>query len=179
MAKRGRSHKERAIRKGGAKRWTEIAIVNGELLSHIVIERQFVLVIEVHRLVVCWAFYAVIELLGGVVLPDESIAERIVQGVVRELEVCLVVRSQPAVVQIGHNTATGIVERNDRMAIIINIGVEAGQLAGMVLDTGKAVHAAVVIFTAAAVIAIAVTITVWRVIWAARSVSQRTKIVVE
>jgi hypothetical protein len=62
----------------------------------------------------------------------------------------------PALVQVGRDAAPGIVKREHGAAVVIEIGVEAGKIAGSIDTTGEAANTLMIVMaSAAAVVGIA------------------------
>ncbi len=76
MPKRSSSQKIRAVRKRRPEHRGEVAIVDGEFLCQIVVERNVVLVVEPHRLVISHVLGSGVELSGQVVDSDEAITQK-------------------------------------------------------------------------------------------------------
>src|SRR5258708_28060847 len=90
MAEGGGSKKIGAAGEGGSKYGREIAVSDGELLCQIVIEREFVLGVEVHRLIFGRVFCSGgIDLYGHVVDADEADCREVPEHVVGLIEVGL------------------------------------------------------------------------------------------
>jgi hypothetical protein len=93
MAEGGGSEEIGAVGEGGSKYRREVAVVNGELLRQIVIERDFVLGVEVHCLIFGRVFgTALIDLFGHVVDANEAVGEEVFEGVVGVIEVGFAMR---------------------------------------------------------------------------------------
>src|SRR5260370_23257693 len=75
MAKGGRGHEISAICKRWPKHRGEIAVVHREICGQVIVERNLVLVIKAHRLIVARRLEAVLRLLRAVVHSHQSIAQ--------------------------------------------------------------------------------------------------------
>src|SRR5207248_10227966 len=83
MPKRSCGHKIGAVRKRRTEHRGEVAIVDGEFLRQVVVERNVVLVVEPHRLVFRRVLGPVVDLSGEVIDSDEAITQNACERVVR------------------------------------------------------------------------------------------------
>src|SRR5262249_14855415 len=72
-----------------------------------------------------------------------------------------------------------IMESQDRVSVVVNVRVEAGQVARVIFDTGESIHTAMVIFPATTIVTVPIAVSVSRVIRTVRRISQRPKVVVK
>ena len=103
---------------------------------------------------------------------------RLLKGAVRGGEVRLVVRPDPAVIEIGNDAAAVVVEGEHDAVVVVAVGVEADQLV-VGGEAGQPVDAAVIVLAAAVVVAIAIPIAARMVVGAARRIGERAEVVVE
>src|SRR5689334_4025775 len=139
MSERSRRQEIGAVRKRRAEHRGKIAIVDGKLLRQIVIERNLLLVVKGHGLVVSGSFHAVVELIGLVIDENEPIHQRLKQRVIRMIEIRLAMRVGPSVVKVGNHAAPGIVKREDGASIVVTIGVLADEVSASINTAGQAV----------------------------------------
>src|SRR5207244_11979934 len=76
MPKRSCGHKIGAVRKRRTEQRGEVAIVDGEFLRQVVVERNVVLIVEPHRLVFRRGLGSIIELPSHVINSDEAITQK-------------------------------------------------------------------------------------------------------
>ena len=124
MPKGSRRHEISAICKRWPKHRGEIAVVHREVCGQVVVERNLLLVIKAHGLIVGRILDALVQLLRGVVHSHESIAQRLPKSAVRIQEIGFFVRTQPGMIEIGRHASSGIMERKHRGAVVIEVGVE-------------------------------------------------------
>jgi hypothetical protein len=88
-------------------------------------------------------------LLGDVIYADETIALGIPKSQRGTEKIDLFVGLEPRVIEVGTGAAAVVVKGENRAAVVIEVGVEAGDVAGLVGFAGKAVDTVVVILAAA------------------------------
>jgi hypothetical protein len=160
----------RAVRKCRPEHGSEIAIVDRELAGQAVIERNVLLGIKAHGLVIGGIFDPVVNLFRFVIHSDKSVAQRKLACAVRVEKIHFLMRSQPRMIQVGRSAALPIVKNRNERAIIIPVCVETAQAPVVVRHAGQAVDAAVVSVSASEQPA---------VIRAARRIGQRPEVIIE
>src|SRR5580692_5342183 len=150
MAEGGGGQQIGAVGKGGAEDRGEVTIADGELLGEVVIEGNVSLRVETHGLIVGCGFDAVVVLLGDVIDADEPVAFDVVKRVHGMEEVDLFVGLEPGMIEVGAGAAAIVVEGKDGAAVVVGVGVEAGDVAGFVGFASQAVDAVVIVFATAA-----------------------------
>src|SRR5262245_61244920 len=126
MAEGRRRQQIGAIGERWAQHRTEITVADGEFLCQVVVERNFILVVEVHGLVFRGVLHAVVGLFADIVDANKTVAAAIMQRVVGAGEVALLVRAAPAVVKIRHNAAAGVMKGQHGGAVVSDAGGETG-----------------------------------------------------
>ena len=170
MAEGGRRERVRAIRKRRSDHRREVPIADRERLGEPVIEGQVAIVVVPHRLVFGVALPGV-DLLRRVVHAHEAVIRAVPQRIRRMVEVRLLVRSGPPVVEVRFGAVVGQFEGADPLHPRRRIGVEVPVAA---VETGplplasETVDAAMVASCARA-----------GMIWTARHVRQHPEVVVE
>jgi hypothetical protein len=128
-----------------------MAVADREVLRQTIVEWQVVLVVESHRRVVGRCLRSAVDLFGQVVLAYELVTEEVVERVVRLHEIGLMVRADPAVIEVWEHTTAGIVKREHAGGVDVDIRVQARKRSAGRRPTGQPVDAAVVVRLAPAV----------------------------
>src|ERR1700739_1300117 len=118
VTKRSRSHEIGAVGEGRSHNRRKIPVVDPEVLRQAVIERDLVLVIERHRLVIRRALRT-INLLRQVVLAHEAVSQKISQAFVRVQKIGFLMRWKPRVVEIWHHAPSRVMKRKYCRTIVI------------------------------------------------------------
>src|SRR5215469_5762404 len=126
MPERGSRHQIGPVGKSRPENGSKVAVVEREGRSQRVIKGNVILGVEAHSLVFSGAFDSVVELRGGVVDAHETILERVEEGVVGLEKVGLLMRPEPAVVQVRWGAALGVMEGENQVTVVLEVGVRAG-----------------------------------------------------
>src|ERR1700722_12216743 len=95
VTKGSRGHEIGAVREGGSEDGGKVAVVDGEVLSEVVVQREIGLGVEPHGVV------EVVGLLSRVIHAHEAVAAGVEKRIVGMKEVGFLVHGKPGVVEIG------------------------------------------------------------------------------